>query len=85
MGSAKRTSNGGTPYVPESNAPSLYTAIIVLVILWLATSVVLIRTLKVMREMKTRIYRSPGLLSGEDEFDDEFGESTIGLKDFSAP
>ena len=85
MGSAKRTSNGGTPYVPESNAPSLYTAIIVLVILWLATSVVLIRTLKVMREMKTRMYRSPGLLSGEDEFDDELGESAISLKDFSAP
>jgi len=80
-----RTSNGGTAYVPYAHAPSPYSDIVELVILWLATSVVLMRTRKVMRERKTRRFRSAGLVSGEDEFDDELGESAISLKDFSAP
>ena len=86
VGSATRSSEAETSSAPDSsNSASLYTAIIFLIILWIGTSVALIRTLKTLREVRARMYRSPALLA-DDEFDnDEMWESgTVGMKNFSS-
>ena len=82
-GTAARTGASQTPYIPESSTTALSIALVAILLLWLATSVALIRALKTTRDLRMRIYRSPRLLStDEDEFNDgEF--SAVGLKDFN--
>ena len=86
VGSAARSSASESPYTPRAaSTASLYSAIVLLIILWVATTVALIRSLKMIRDMKARMYRSPALLS-EGEFDDQFeasDDSAIALKNFA--
>jgi hypothetical protein len=65
----------------------LYTTIIVLLVLWIGTSAVLVRTSQQLKQLRTRMYRPNNLLSsyfGEDEFDDDYAEGSFGLKDMSS-
>lgn len=85
VGSAARSSEAETSSAPDSsNSASLYTAIILLVIVWISTSVALIRTYRILRETRAHMYRSPALLADEFDDDDMWERSVGGMKNLSS-
>jgi len=86
-GNAEKVPRDSAPYQPDSKLTPLYTTIIVLLVLWIGTSAVLVRTSQQLKQLRTRMYRPNNLLSsyfGEDEFDDDYAEGSFGLKDMSS-
>ena len=85
VGNAER-SNEASGYNADgasSHVTTLVITSIVLLALWVVTSVMLVRTLRVLKY--SRAYRSPSLLANSDEYDDEFaGDGAIGLHTLSS-
>jgi predicted phosphodiesterase len=85
VGNAARSNDasGQNAEGDSNHVTTLVITSIVLLALWVGTSVMLIRTLRVLKY--SRAYRSPSLLANSDDFDDEFaGDGAIGLHTLSS-